>query len=263
MNAIYMHSRDSIRDKPKLTDEQQKLVSDNLGLAYQCAGKWPIRGLDTDDNQGEALFCLCRAASRFDASKGFAFSTYAVSVWMNWRKTSYQITNNPNRDGNVIFARYNHEDLKDWEPRDKGIDPRELIDIKEDIDKKLELMVHLDQRAQKVLRLRAEGKTLLEVSRIIGVTRERIRQIEFHSFFKLGVITGIRRPNRSSHEEQMEARRERTQIARQQWRAKIQHMKELSVQHPEWTSTRLSKETGIGDRICRKYIARARQCSES
>jgi RNA polymerase sigma factor (sigma-70 family) len=73
----------------RLTPEQQRLVEQNTGLAYQVAWRY-IRGgaaahdavHDLEDFHGVALMGLCRAAARFDQGRGLKFSTLAVPYIM-------------------------------------------------------------------------------------------------------------------------------------------------------------------------------------
>lgn len=64
----------------KLTDAQQKIVTDNYKLIHHVLKKLPyVRGKYEDYEQVAAL-ALCKAAFRFDANRGFKFSTYAVAT---------------------------------------------------------------------------------------------------------------------------------------------------------------------------------------
>ena len=59
---------------------QDELVTGNLGLVHACANRFRNRGIEYDDLYGAGCVGLVKAASAFDASRGFAFSTYAVPV---------------------------------------------------------------------------------------------------------------------------------------------------------------------------------------
>lgn len=60
--------------------EREKLIKDNLGLVHACANKFRGRGTEYDDLFQAGCVGLVKAADNFDASRGFAFSTYAVPV---------------------------------------------------------------------------------------------------------------------------------------------------------------------------------------
>lgn len=69
-----------------LTKEESKMVEENIGLAYDRADKlykqyqYRLTRVNTplEDVKGEAILGLIRAVQKFDPSKGFKFSTYAV-----------------------------------------------------------------------------------------------------------------------------------------------------------------------------------------
>jgi RNA polymerase sigma factor (sigma-70 family) len=67
----------------RLTPEQQAVVESNLGLISKCVRPGTP---DYDDAYQNGVIGLARAAQKFDPSKGFAFSTYAM--W--WIKRSVQ-----------------------------------------------------------------------------------------------------------------------------------------------------------------------------
>lgn len=62
----------------KLTDEQRRMVENNVKLVYSCLRNVGYVG-NRQDVEQELMMELCKAAYRYDASKGTQFSTYAVS----------------------------------------------------------------------------------------------------------------------------------------------------------------------------------------
>ena len=67
-----------------LTAEQRQKVEDNIGLAYKTAGRLKSKNpLEFDDLLSVCFLGLIKAVQKFDPSKGFAFSTYAVTT-MRW-----------------------------------------------------------------------------------------------------------------------------------------------------------------------------------
>ena len=61
-------------------NDREKLISDNLMLVHSCAKRFKNRGIEYDDLFQAGCVGLVKAADNFDASRGFAFSTYAVPV---------------------------------------------------------------------------------------------------------------------------------------------------------------------------------------
>lgn len=60
--------------------DRESLIKENLGLVHACANKFRGRGTEYDDLFQAGCVGLVKAADNFDASRGFAFSTYAVPV---------------------------------------------------------------------------------------------------------------------------------------------------------------------------------------
>jgi RNA polymerase sigma-B factor len=58
--------------------ERDRLVRSHLDLAHSLARRFIGRGEELDDLRQVALLALVRAADRFDASRRFAFSTFAM-----------------------------------------------------------------------------------------------------------------------------------------------------------------------------------------
>lgn len=60
------------------TTEEEKLITENLGLVHSCANRFRGRGTDYEDLFQAGCVGLIKAAAGFDSSLGFQFSTYAV-----------------------------------------------------------------------------------------------------------------------------------------------------------------------------------------
>lgn len=58
----------------------EQLINENLRLVHACCHKMSDRGIEYDDLYSAGCIGLVKAAKRFDQSKGFKFSTYAVPV---------------------------------------------------------------------------------------------------------------------------------------------------------------------------------------
>lgn len=64
-----------------LTNEQRSLVTENIELAYFVLDRSGFGG--KDEYESAALYGLCKAAKKYDPSKGTAFSTFAYWVIKN------------------------------------------------------------------------------------------------------------------------------------------------------------------------------------
>lgn len=84
-------------------------------------------------------------------------------------------------------------EFRDIIPDDSTVSPDEIVKDDETLSQMLQLIQFLDEREQKILILRfglrnERPHTLEEVSRIIGRTRERIRQIQNQALEKLRLL---------------------------------------------------------------------------
>ena len=57
---------------------ENSLITENIGLVHSCANRFKGRGVEYEDLFQAGCVGLIKAASGFDAEKGFRFSTYAV-----------------------------------------------------------------------------------------------------------------------------------------------------------------------------------------
>ena len=61
-------------------NERERFITENIGLVHSCASKFRNRGIEYEDLYSAGCIGLIKACDRFDSSKGFKFSTYAVPV---------------------------------------------------------------------------------------------------------------------------------------------------------------------------------------
>ena len=61
-----------------MTAEQDRLVTENIGLVHACARRYVGRGVDYDDLYQSGCEGLVKAAAGYDDSRNVRFSTYAV-----------------------------------------------------------------------------------------------------------------------------------------------------------------------------------------
>lgn len=66
-----------------MTNEQQKLVEENINLAYFVAHRFKNTSLEFDDVKAIACLGLVKAAIAFQPDRGLVFNTLAVKVMTN------------------------------------------------------------------------------------------------------------------------------------------------------------------------------------
>lgn len=60
--------------------DRNELIEQNLRLVHACAHRFAGKGIEYDDLYSAGCVGLVKAVDRFDESRGFRFSTYAVPV---------------------------------------------------------------------------------------------------------------------------------------------------------------------------------------
>lgn len=168
-------------------EARNKLVEENLGLAVFFAKKFRATRMDLEDLVQEAYLGLIEAAERFDPNYGTKFSTYArwriVKTIMDAIRTRNEMIRVPRShkkkdclslDGLLNVA-------GEW-----LVDPAppvyELLDEEEKRKAVHDCIRKLSKREGIVVRLRhgvnTEWLTLVSVGQILGVSPERVRQIQ-------------------------------------------------------------------------------------
>ncbi len=61
-----------------MTAEQERLVTENIGLVHACARRYIGRGIEYDDLYQSGCEGLVKAAAGYDSGRSVRFSTYAV-----------------------------------------------------------------------------------------------------------------------------------------------------------------------------------------
>ena len=106
-----------------MTADQNRLVTDNLGLVHACARRYTGRGVEYDDLYQSGCEGLVKAAANFDSSRGVRFSTYAVPAILGEIRRLF-------RDGGSVRVSRSLRDLglkirraEETFRRDEGRDP--------------------------------------------------------------------------------------------------------------------------------------------
>lgn len=89
----------TLNNLPKLSEDQRKLVEDNMNLAYKCASEIaPHTTLEYEDVIQYCLLGLCKAALIFDESKGalssVAYRCMKNEIYMKTRRAKKRIAQN-------------------------------------------------------------------------------------------------------------------------------------------------------------------------
>ncbi len=169
----------------RLTEEQQRIVEENIRLAYMMARKYrPPYGMDFEDWEAECLMQLAHAVRWHDPAKGM-LSTILDRLIFNTRgkinsrnrrsKRGYGFrtvsSDSRKRSSDCSlgdFLKTEH----DWQQ----IENRDLCE---------QIVRFLDARELQAVSILAEGCTQREIGKRLGVSRQRVNELIMRSREKL------------------------------------------------------------------------------
>lgn len=159
------------------------IIESNLGLAYSMIARFNSAQADLDDVSSEAMYGLYRAVERYDPWKGYRFSTYACNciarACMRQRKREQR-----RRDLTPVSFD------TPWNLTDEEADEAAALRV-ERLKHVLQTnTAELSPLEKRVLDERfpaheGEAKTFKEIARLIGLSKERVRQIQNIALDKL------------------------------------------------------------------------------
>lgn len=176
---------------PRQRERAARMVEDNDGLAYRVVNR--VLGLTSDDAHyddacQEMLFVLWRCALGFDPSRGFRFSTYAYGSMLRhipkWRAKvlRHGFGHTGGEMVPVPFALTEERVIALAAPADEPPPDGSVWGV----------VNQLEPRARRVLRLRfRDGRTLEGVGQELGLTRERVRQLQVAALGELRELMGV------------------------------------------------------------------------
>ncbi len=165
---------------------KNEIVASNLRLVISIAKKHANPNLSFSELISDGNFSLMKAVEKFDYTRGNKFSTYAT--WALLRNFARSIP-----DEQKQIDRFRPVDVEVFESRveNRGSIWQDLRIHKERMTQLDRLMGELDDRERAIIQRRfglgehSSPQTLRQVGREIGVTKERVRQIETRAIEKL------------------------------------------------------------------------------
>lgn len=174
-------------------DTRGQLARVNLPLVLAMAKRTRLSGLDFNELISEGNYALLRSVDKFDCGRGFKFSTYACRAIL---KSFSRVA--------MRTSRYRGQFPTEFDP---SLEKSDYVDRKRD-DVEFECVheirdilqynrAELNDIEQTVIRERfaldapslpAKPKTLEQVGAMIGVTKERVRQIQNKALAKIRLI---------------------------------------------------------------------------
>jgi RNA polymerase primary sigma factor len=173
---------------------REYLTRTNLALVLAMAKRTRLGQVDFAEIVSEGNMALLRAVDKFNVERGFKFSTYACrAILKAFSRASLKASRHRTR-----FPVEFEPDLEksDWSDRKRETVEEECVDeLKMIVDRNL---ADLSSVEQTVIRQRFNWQeqqesslTLEEVGKIIGVTKERVRQIQNKALAKIRQVMEV------------------------------------------------------------------------
>src|SRR6478672_3049417 len=170
---------------------REYLVRTNLALVLAMAKRTRLGDVDFAEIVSEGNMALMRAVEKFNVDKGFKFSTYACrAILKAFSRTALKSSRHRTR-----FPVEFEPDMEksDWSDRKRDAVEEDCIDeLKAIVSRNL---ADLSDVEETVIRRRFNWQqqeesplTLEEVGQIIGVTKERVRQIQNKALAKIRTV---------------------------------------------------------------------------
>jgi RNA polymerase primary sigma factor len=161
------------------------LIMANRALIAHIAKKHLNGVLSLEELMSEGLGPLIKAVEKFDYTRGFKFSTYA-----SWAIIKHFARAVP-MEGQLCHQYLTDEDLDAIMPGVDGVDEDQAYRRSMAV---VDAMLQLNERERHILENRfgidrqQEPMSLAQLGEVLGVTKERVRQIEAKAMDKLHVI---------------------------------------------------------------------------
>jgi len=171
----------------RVLDGRSDLVEANMALVVAMAKRTRIPNVDFEDLISEGSLALLRSIETFDLRRGFKLSTYACrSILKSFNRLATKTGRYRQRfavEFDPDLERSDYDDRKHEIQRDNSVDDlREILARNRAKLSDMELAVVMERFA---IGLEGKGRTLREVGQLVGVTAERVRQIQQFALLKL------------------------------------------------------------------------------
>lgn len=166
------------------------IVEKNLGLAYSMVLRCGSHKLHEDDLLSEAFYALSRAAERYDPWRGYRFSTYACNAIARaiMRRQREESVRRQRFLGPVEDYSFEKADASVSDPRMELC----LERLRYTLDENLGDLTDLESKvlARRFPRGQSPRLTFKEIAEDVGLSKERVRQIQSIALAKLREALG-------------------------------------------------------------------------
>jgi RNA polymerase sigma factor (sigma-70 family) len=170
---------------------REYLVRTNLALVLAMAKRTRLGDVDFAEIVSEGNMALMRAVDKFNVDKGFKFSTYACrAILKAFSRTAMKSSRYKTRFPVEFEPDF---EKSDWADKKRDMVEEDCIDeLKQIVDRNLADLTDVEstviQRRFNWQQQDEHPLTLEEVGQIIGVTKERVRQIQNKALAKIRLV---------------------------------------------------------------------------
>lgn len=165
------------------------LISCNMRLVVAIAKRHAAQTDNFFELLSDGNMSLIRAVEKFDFGRGNKFSTYAS--WAIMKNFARSIPEERRQHKRCVTG---HEDLFDAAPDNRSDEQEIVTEVEQKKHQVNRLLEYLEPRERQIVRMRngldnySEGMTLEEIGEQLGITKERVRQLNARIMEKLRSI---------------------------------------------------------------------------
>lgn len=165
---------------------RNQIIRSNLRLVVSIAKRYVDGGTTFDELVSEGNESLIRAVEKFDFARGYRFSTYAT--WAVRRHFFRMITDKHKRRNRFIGGEEQKFDEMAVRPDEHELNETEYDVVRNTMARFVD---RLGERERRIINLRygldrdVRPHTLQQIGRVLGVSKERVRQLEGRAIEKL------------------------------------------------------------------------------
>lgn len=180
-------AKEMVRWQARALKARSNLVRANIALVYAMAKRTRITGVEFTELVSEGNMALLRSVEKFNVSRGCRFSTYACrSILKSFSRVAKKAQRLSKNLPTQVTPNLDYHDLCTdmhrlrWE---ESLDT--LREILRDNQARLTDVERVIVTERFALERGGKGRTLAEIASIVGLTNERVRQLQIAALCKI------------------------------------------------------------------------------